>query len=69
MLQDNIDTVTVERDDNVGEEDWIKVKSEGEFCTQLVQTVKAEEEVSVGFGVFCGSDLFTGVCARVVQCI
>jgi hypothetical protein len=47
FLQENIDTVTVGRDENVGEEDWIKIKTEEEFCIQLVRRVKSEEEVSV----------------------
>jgi hypothetical protein len=49
ILQENIDTVTAERFDSVGEEDCIKIKTEEEFCTQLVWTVKCEEEVSVVF--------------------
>ena len=47
IVQENIDTVKVERVENVGEEDWIKIKTEEEFCIQLVRTVKNEEEVSV----------------------
>jgi hypothetical protein len=38
--------VTVGRVENVGEEDYIKIKTEEEFI-QLVRTVKTEEEVSV----------------------
>jgi hypothetical protein len=45
-LQENIDTVTVERAENVGEEDCIKIKTEEDYI-QLEQTVKSEEEVSV----------------------
>ena len=47
LLQENIDTVKVERVENVGEEDCVKIKTEEEFCIQLVRTVKNEEEVSV----------------------
>jgi hypothetical protein len=47
LLQENIDTVTVARDENVGEEDCVKIKTEEEFCIQLVRRVKSEEEVSV----------------------
>ena len=46
ILQENIDTVTVEGVENVGEEDCIKIKAE-EDCIQLVQTVKSQQEVSV----------------------
>jgi hypothetical protein len=31
ILQELIDTVTVEKDENVGEEDCIKIKTEEEF--------------------------------------
>ena len=47
ILQQNIDTVTVERVDNVGEEDCIKIKTEEDCIEELVRTVKSEEEVSV----------------------
>jgi hypothetical protein len=47
LLQENVDTVKVEKVENVGEEDCIKIKTEEEFCIQLVRTVKCEEEVSV----------------------
>ena len=47
ILQENIDTVKVERVENVGEEDCDKIKTEEEFCIQLVRRVKSEEEVSV----------------------
>ena len=47
ILQENIDTVKVEKFENVEEEDCIKIKTEEEFCVQLVRTVKTEEEVSV----------------------
>ena len=47
ILQKNIDTVTVERVDNVGEEDCIKIKTEEDCIEELVRTVKSEEEVSV----------------------
>ena len=46
LLQTNIDTVTADRFKNVGEEDWIKIKTE-EDCIQLVRTVKCEQAVSV----------------------
>jgi hypothetical protein len=46
ILQENIDTATVERVEKVGEEDCIKVETEEDFI-QLVRTVKTEEEVSV----------------------
>ena len=48
ILQENIDTVTVERVENVGEEDCIKIKTEEDYI-QLVRTVKCEQEVSVVF--------------------
>ena len=47
ILQENIDTVTVERVEKIGEDDCIKIKTEEEFCIQLVRTVKSEQEVSV----------------------
>jgi hypothetical protein len=47
LLQENVDTVTVEKVESVAEEDCIKIKTEEEFCIQLVRTVKCEEEVSV----------------------
>jgi len=46
ILQENVDTVTAEKFENVGEEDWIIIKTE-EDCIQLVRTVKCEQEVSV----------------------
>ena len=46
ILQQNIDTVTVERIENAGEEDCIKIKTEEDYI-QLVRTVKYEQEVSV----------------------
>jgi hypothetical protein len=46
ILQENIDTVTVERVENLREEDCIKIKTEEDYI-QLVRTVKIEEEVSV----------------------
>jgi hypothetical protein len=46
ILQENIDTVTVERVENVREEDCIKIKTEEDYI-QLVRTIKTEEEVSV----------------------
>jgi homoserine dehydrogenase len=45
-LQENIDTVTVEGVENVGEEDCIKIKTEEDYI-QLVGTIKTEQEVSV----------------------
>jgi hypothetical protein len=47
LLQENIDTVTVEKFENVEEEDCIKIKTEEEYYMRLVRTVKCEEEVSV----------------------
>ena len=47
ILQENIDTFTVERVDNVGEEDCIKIKTEDYCIEELVRTVKSEEGVSV----------------------
>ena len=47
ILQENIDTVTVEGVENVGEEDCIKIKTEEDFIEELVRTVKSEQEVSV----------------------
>ena len=47
ILQENIDTVTVERVENVGEEDCIKIKTEEDYIEELVRTVKCEQEVSV----------------------
>jgi len=46
ILQENIDTVTIERVENVGQEDSIKTKAEQHYI-QLVRTVKGEQEVSV----------------------
>jgi hypothetical protein len=46
ILQENVDTVKVERVENVGEEDGMKIKTEVDWI-QLVRTVKSEEEVSV----------------------
>jgi type III secretion system FlhB-like substrate exporter len=45
-LQERIPTVTAEGTGNVGEEDWIEIKTE-ESCAQLAATIKTEEEVSV----------------------
>jgi hypothetical protein len=47
LLQENIGTLTVEKVENAGEEDCVKIKTEEEFYIQLVRTVKTEEEVSV----------------------
>ena len=47
FLQQNIDTVTVERVEKVGEEDCIKIKTEEDCIEELFLTVKSEEEVSV----------------------
>ena len=38
--------MTVEGVENVGEEDWIEIKTEEDYI-QLVGTVKCEQEVSV----------------------
>jgi hypothetical protein len=45
-LQEKIDTVTVEGDENVGEEDCIKMKTEEDYM-ELGYTIKTEKEVSV----------------------
>jgi hypothetical protein len=42
-LQEKIDAVTVERVENVGEEDSIEIKTEEDY----IQLVKSEQEVSV----------------------
>ena len=47
ILQENIDTVTVEIVENVGEVDCIKMKTEEDCIEELVRTVKSEQEVSV----------------------
>ena len=46
ILQGNIGTVSVERVENVGEEDCIKIKTEEDYM-QSICTIKTEEEVSV----------------------
>jgi hypothetical protein len=46
FLQENDDTVTVERVVSVGEEDCIKTETKEDCCIQLVRTVKSEEVVS-----------------------
>ena len=48
LLQEKIDTVTVEGVENVGEEDCIKIETEEDYI-QLVRTVKSEQEVRVLF--------------------
>jgi hypothetical protein len=45
-LQQTIDAVTVERVENVEEEERIEIKTEEDYI-QLVRTVKIEQEVSV----------------------
>jgi osmotically-inducible protein OsmY len=45
-LKESFDTVTLEGAENVGEEDYIKIKTEDSY-TQLGGTVKGEQEVSV----------------------
>ena len=47
ILQENIDTVSLEGVENVGEEDCIKIKTEEDCIIQLVRTVESEQEVSV----------------------
>jgi len=72
FLQENIDTVKVERVENVGEEDCIKIKTEEEFCIQLVRTVKTEEEVSVVSCVYFVVVIYLQMCVYVcctVHCI
>jgi hypothetical protein len=61
--------VTVEGVENVGEEEWIEIKTEEDYI-QLVGGVKCEQEVSVlccvfYIGVFCDGDLCTSVCVCV----
>jgi len=46
ILQEHIDTVTVEIVENVVGEDCIKINPEENYI-QLVRTVKSEQEVSV----------------------
>jgi hypothetical protein len=46
ILQENIDTVKLEKVETVGEEDCVKIKTEEDYI-QLVRTVKSKEEVSV----------------------
>ena len=46
ILQENFDTVKVERVENVEEEECIKIKTEEDYI-QFVSTIKTEEEVSV----------------------
>ena len=46
ILQENIDTVKVEKVENVEEEDYIKMENEEDYM-QLGRTVKGEQEVSV----------------------
>jgi hypothetical protein len=45
-LQEQIDTVTVEGEDNVGEEDWVEIKTEEDYI-DLLGRVECELEVSV----------------------
>jgi hypothetical protein len=68
-LQEKIDTVTVEGAENAGEENCIEMKTEEDYI-QLVRRVKCEQEVSVlcCVGVFCGTDLFSGVFVCVLYC-
>jgi hypothetical protein len=46
LLQQQVDTVIVEGLENVGEEDWIEIKTE-EDCLRLLGGVKWVQEVSV----------------------
>jgi hypothetical protein len=46
IFQENVDTVTAERVENVGEEECVKIETEEDYI-QLVRTVKGEGEVSV----------------------
>jgi hypothetical protein len=69
ILQEQIDTVTVEGAENVGGEEWIEIKTE-EDCIQLVGRVKCEQEVSVLCCVFCGGELCTGgLCVCIVYIV
>jgi hypothetical protein len=51
-LQEDIGTVTVERVENVGEENCNNIKTEEDYI-QLVRTVKCEQEVSVVYRCVC----------------
>jgi len=46
ILQEDIDTVTIEIVENVGEEDCTEIETEHHYIL-LVRTVKSEQEVSV----------------------
>ena len=46
ILQEKIETDTIEGVENVREKDCIEIKTE-QHCIQLVRTVKSEQEVSV----------------------
>jgi hypothetical protein len=46
ILQEKIDTGTVEGVENAGEEECVKIRTEQHYI-QLVQTVTSEQEVSV----------------------
>jgi hypothetical protein len=69
ILQENINTVTVEAVKDVGEEDWIEIETEADYRL-LVGGVNCEQEVSVLCCVFCDGDLCTCVCvcACVLYC-
>jgi hypothetical protein len=70
-LQEKIDTVTVEGDENAGEEECIKIKTEQHYI-QLVQTVKIEQEVSVLCWCVCVVVIYLRVCVHaccIVHCI
>jgi hypothetical protein len=62
ILQDHIDTVTVEGVENVGEEDWIEIKTEEDYI-ELVGRVMCEREVSV---LFC---FVVVICVQVCVCV
>jgi hypothetical protein len=51
FLQEQVDTVTLEGVESVGEEDWIEIKTEEDYI-ELVGRVKCEQEVSVLCCVF-----------------
>jgi hypothetical protein len=69
FLQENIVTVKVERVENVGEEDCIKIETEEEFCIQLVRRMKSEEEVSVVCCCFVVVIYLQVVCVCVCVCV
>jgi hypothetical protein len=66
-LQEQIDTVTVEVVEIVGEEDWIEIKTEEDYI-QLVGRVKGDQEVSVLWWEFVYRCVCVHVCCT-VHCV